>query len=193
MLGSTVCSGAYQRIHQSSASLAFVRGIYRLPVKYPHKGLVTRKMFPFYDVIMRIKCNPSFLYCNSLSSTIGKSRCYIICDSMRFNHDDVIKWKHFPRNWPFVRGIHRSPVNSPHKGQWRGALMFTLICAWINGWVNTREAGDLRRYRPDYDVIVMSMSHLLTILYADCVYQLLLAIKIVDFEDVVVSLVIYHA
>ena len=48
-------------------------------------------------------------------------------------HDDVIKWKHFPRYWPFVRGIHRSPVKSPHKGQWRGALMFTLICARING------------------------------------------------------------
>ena len=39
-------------------------------------------------------------------------------------HDDVIKWKHFSRYWPFVRGIHRLPVNSPHKGQWRGALMF---------------------------------------------------------------------
>ena len=58
------------------------------------------------------------------------------------SHDDVIKWKHFPRYWPFVRGIHRSPVNSPHKGQWRGALMFSLICVWINGWVNNREAGD---------------------------------------------------
>ena len=45
------------------------------------------------------------------------------------SHDDVIKWKHFPRYWPFVWGIHRSPVNSPHKGQWRGALMFSLICA----------------------------------------------------------------
>ena len=44
-------------------------------------------------------------------------------------HDAVIKWKHFPRYWPFVRGIHRSPVNSPHKGQWRGALMFSLIYA----------------------------------------------------------------
>ena len=62
-------------------------------------------------------------------------------------HDDVIKWKHFPRHWPFVRGIHWCPVNSPHKGQWRRALMFTLICARINGWVNNREAGDLRRYR----------------------------------------------
>ena len=49
--------------------------------------------------------------------------------------DDVIKWKHFPRNWPFVRGIHRSPVNFPHKGQWRGAFMFSLICVWINDWV----------------------------------------------------------
>ena len=66
-----------------------------------------------------------------------------------------MKWKHFPRNWPFVRGIHRSPVNSPHKGQWRGALMFSLICVWINDWVNNREAGDLRRYRTHYDVIVM--------------------------------------
>ena len=49
---------------------------------------------------------------------------------------------------PFVRGIYRSQVNSPHKGQWRGALMFPLICAWINGWVNNRRAGDLRRHRP---------------------------------------------
>ena len=73
-------------------------------------------------------------------------------------HDDVIKWKHFPRNWPFVRGIHRSPVNSPHKGQWRGALMFSLICARVHAWVNNREAGDLRRRRAHYDIIVMGGS-----------------------------------
>ena len=70
-------------------------------------------------------------------------------------HDDVIEWKHIPRYWPFVRGIHRSSVNSLHKGQWRGALMFSLICAWLNGWVNNREAGDLRRHRAHYDVTVM--------------------------------------
>ena len=70
-------------------------------------------------------------------------------------HDDVIKWKHFPHNWPFVRGIHRSPVNSPHKGQWRGAFMFPLICVWINGWVDNSEAGDLRCHRGHYDVNVM--------------------------------------
>ena len=74
--------------------------------------------------------------------------CKVICN--------VIKWKHFPRYWPFVRGIHRSPVNSPHKGQWRGALMCSLICVWINDWVNNREAGDLRRYRAHYDVTVMT-------------------------------------
>ena len=71
-------------------------------------------------------------------------------------HDDVIKWKHSLRYWPFVRGIHRSPVSSPHKVGWRGALMFSLICAWINGWVNNREAGDLRRHRVHNDVIVMT-------------------------------------
>ena len=49
------------------------------------------------------------------------------------------------------------PVNSPHKGQWRGDLMFSLICVWINGWVNNREAGDLRRNRGRYDVMVMPL------------------------------------
>ena len=71
------------------------------------------------------------------------------------HHDDVIKWKHFPRYWPFVWGIHWSPVNSPHKGQWRRALRFSLICAWINGWVNNPEVGGLRYYRTHSDVIVM--------------------------------------
>ena len=46
--------------------------------------------------------------------------------SNHVDHDDVIKWKHFPRYWPFVRGIHRWPVDSPHKGQWGGALIFLL-------------------------------------------------------------------
>ena len=53
-----------------------------------------------------------------------------------------------------MRGIHWSLVNSPHKGQWRGVLKFSLICIWIYGWVNNREAGDLRRYIDHYDVTV---------------------------------------
>ena len=82
-------------------------------------------------------------------------------DATLLVYDDVIKWKHFPRYWPFVRGIHRSPMNSRHKGQWRGALMFSLICTWKNGWVNNRKAGDLRRNRAHYDVCVMLLLLLL--------------------------------
>ena len=54
-----------------------------------------------------------------------------------------------------VWGIRRSPVNSPHKGQWRGAVFFYLICAWINGWVNNREAGDLKCHRAHWGVSVL--------------------------------------
>ena len=46
----------------------------------------------------------------------------------------------------------------PHKGQWRGALVFPLICAWINGWVNNGVAGDLRRHRVHYYITVMDSS-----------------------------------
>ena len=74
-------------------------------------------------------------------------------------HDDVIKWKHFLRYWPFVRGMHRSPMNSPHKGQWHGALMFSVTSAWINDWESNREAGDLRRHRAHYDVTVSPLSN----------------------------------
>ena len=51
-----------------------------------------------------------------------------------------------------------SPLNSPHKGQWRGALIFSLILAWTNSWVNNREAGDLRRYFAHYDANVMNLT-----------------------------------
>ena len=71
-------------------------------------------------------------------------------------HDDFIKWKHFPRYWPVVSGIHRSPVNSSHKSQWRGALMFSLICVRINAWVNNCDANDRRCHRAHYDVTVWS-------------------------------------
>ena len=68
-------------------------------------------------------------------------------------------WRHqmetFSALLAICAGIHRSPMNSPHTGQWRGTLMFSLICARINCWVNNREAGDLRRHRAHYDVIVM--------------------------------------
>ena len=87
----------------------------------------------------------SFQWRHNERDGVSKHRCGVYWNPI-MSHDDAIKWKHFLRYWPFVRGIHRSPVNSPHKGQWRGALLFSLICASINGWVNNREAGDLRRH-----------------------------------------------
>ena len=70
-------------------------------------------------------------------------------------HDEVIKWKCFLRYWPFGRGIHQSQVDSPHKGKWRGALMFSLMCAWTNRWINSGVAGDLRGHLAHCDITVM--------------------------------------
>ena len=71
----------------------------------------------------------------------------------------VAWWRHqmetFSALLAICAGNSLVPMNSQHKGQWRGALMFSLICVWINGWANNRKAGDLRRHRARYDVIVM--------------------------------------
>ena len=74
-------------------------------------------------------------------------------------HVTMTWWRHqmeiFSALLAICAGNSTVPVISPHKGQWRAALMLSLICAWLNGWVNNREAGDLRRYVAHYDVIVM--------------------------------------
>ena len=76
---------------------------------------------------------------------------------------DRSRWRHQVETFSALLAIcvGNSPVyvNFPHNGQWRGALMFSLICARINSWVNNRKAGDLRRHRGHYDVIVI------------CIYQ----------------------
>ena len=68
-------------------------------------------------------------------------------------------WRHQMETFSALLAIcaGNSPVTvtSPHKGQWRGALMLSLICAWINDWVNNRQAGDFRRHHAHYDVTVM--------------------------------------
>ena len=98
---------------------------------------------------------------NDSSTELGSSgpqpKITMYQSSHCWHHDDVIKCKHFPRCWLFVREIHRSPVNSPYKGQWRAAMMFSLICAWMNDWVNNREAGHLRRNHAQYDITVMTL------------------------------------
>ena len=68
--------------------------------------------------------------------------------------EDIIKWIHFPCYWSFVRGIHWSLVDSPNKGQWHRALMFSLICAWTNGWATNCDAGNCRLHHTHYDVTI---------------------------------------
>ena len=96
------------------------------PMDSPHKGPRLLKGFPCHDIMSwhSMSWHPSIStwYAESFSvhdKSVSATR----------KHDDVFKWKHFPRYWSFVRGIHRSPVNSHSKGQRRGALMFSLICA----------------------------------------------------------------
>ena len=137
---STVYSDADQRKHQSSASLAFVRGIHRGPVNSLHKWPVTRKMFPFDDDIMfsAAICSvmllphrwwPScLLYSIAVDNgvilnvhshqvmVLTSKRCiyvyyYIATDNSAW-HDDVIKWKHLTRYWPFAKGNQRPVTRS---------------------------------------------------------------------------------
>ena len=74
-----------------------------------HSVMEVADMTPQYILLILHSSIHSYWYFISLDSTYS-SGCH---------NDDVIKWRHFLRYWPFVRGIHRSPVNSPHKGQWR--------------------------------------------------------------------------
>ena len=69
----------------------------------------------------------------------------------------------------FVQGIHLSPMNSPHKGLWRRALMFSLICAWTDVWENNRDTGDSRRHHDHYDVTLMFCPTAAAIGYCPCI------------------------
>ena len=129
MVCSTVRSGADQRKHESSASLAFEIGIHQWPMDSTHKGPVTRKMFPFGDGLHdHVKTGPmATLFVGTISL-------------MDFHGNSVLMEISF----------------CSHKGRWRGTLIFSLICAWTNGWINNRDAGDLRRHRAYYNVVVMT-------------------------------------
>ena len=86
---------------------------------------VVKSTWPRDELISEKLGHKWIVYClvwSSWSHVLNRSR----------THDDVIKWKHFPRHWPFVRWIHWWPVYSLPKGQWREALVFSLICAWTN-------------------------------------------------------------
>ena len=108
----------------------------------------------YHAVTIYSRCYHSFAAASSL-----KYECHWKVFTKYFCMIHSAWWRHkmdtFSALLAFVRGSHRSPVNSPHKGKWRGALVFSLICAWINGWVNSGEAGDLRGHCAHYDVTVM--------------------------------------
>ena len=153
IVSSTVCSGAYHGKHQSSASLVFVRGIHGKPVNSPHKGPVTRKLFP----LMTSSCNENSRMRVILTETwIEESRKLFMMLSKTHAHffmdqDDVIT----SALLVLCEWIHRSSVDSCLKGQWRGALTFSLICTRTNDWANNRDADDLRHNRAHYDVTVI--------------------------------------
>ena len=77
------------------------------------------------------------------------THCDLVTPKWRHIHDDVIKWKHFPRYWPFVRGIYPRTTASDAE-----LWCFLWSAPWLNGWVNNRAAGDLRRQCAHNDVIV---------------------------------------
>ena len=100
-------------------------------------------MLPHFGYIYQTRDNQQ--ECSKLSNW-SSFRCLLL-----HPYDDVIKWNHFLRYWPFVRIFHRSPEDSPHKGQWRKALMFSLICAWTSISAKNRDTGDVRRHCAHYN------------------------------------------
>ena len=107
-----------------------------------------------------------------LQVTWAPNALQVIHNSVQAKNSPDSIWISQPKQYPIAWWRHRMetfsallaicagnspvPVNSPHKGQWRGALVFSLICVWIHDRVNNREAGDLRRYRAHHDVTVMA-------------------------------------
>ena len=124
-----------KRIQRSDSALTDGKGcgLHVLPTSYTSSWKITgrkhfltiaRLNFNWFTFI----CFPS-IQCIAISEQSFNCRFSSSVSCCNITHDDVIKWKHFPRYWTFVRGIHLPPVHFPHKGQWRGALMFSLISA----------------------------------------------------------------
>ena len=126
------CSGYSQTKHQGSASLTLCEGNPSLTDGFPSQ------MVSNAGSVSMSWCNHHTYGTTSLLSMMASS------------NGDI-----FRVTGTRVRAIHQSPVDSPHQGQWRRALIFSLIYAWTNGWANNRDTGDLRRYCAHYDVTVM--------------------------------------
>ena len=86
--------------------------------------------------------------------TLGGRQAWSITVTILGRHNHVMTSSN--ENIFRVTGPLCREFTGTHKGQWRGALMFSLICAWTNGWVNTWDTGDLRRHSTHYDITLMS-------------------------------------
>ena len=95
---------------------------------------------------------------HDLSQTVLEYSCKLLLKIL--SHDDVIKWKHFPRYWPFVRCAGNSPATGEFPTQRPVTRSFDVFfdLRLINGWVNNGEAGDLRRHRAQYIVTIMLLA-----------------------------------
>ena len=113
------------------------------------------------------------LYIKSASYTEFKKCCTCVFVNQWWRH----QMKTFSASLPLCGDI-------PHKGQWRGALKSSLICAPINGWVNNREAGDLKRHHAHYDVILMILQVLHTSVFVDLLITFVLRYTQPTFDHV---------
>ena len=136
-----------------------VNGIYRLD-NGPSPGMIVTILLAHYTLLLFYWSPHKYIRYERMCvncALLWYGYSMGCCRTSTFSQEPW--WRHQMKPFSVLLGlsggIHQSPVHSPHKGQWRGALMFSLICAWTNGWANNRDAGDLRRHRAHYNVTVM--------------------------------------
>ena len=122
------------------------------------------KMFTVTVALRRLNSPATRLFClrscsGSLKPPNPSFLAFCWVNPLEWEESSSTWWHHqmetFPAQLAICAGNSPVPVNSPHKGQWRRALMFSLICTWIKDRVNNRGAGDLRRHRGHCYVNVM--------------------------------------
>ena len=104
-------------------------------------------MFKTYSSLSSLVITSRWFATSRLVAPISVRLVYYI-EFLKYHN--FTKWKHF----------HRSPVDSPHKGQWPWALILSIACAWTNGWANNRDTGNLRCHHAHYDTAVMILLHI---------------------------------
>ena len=130
---STVYSDADQRKHQSSASLAFVRGIHRGPVNSLHKWPVMRKMLPFDDVTMK---QPTYKLMITITLKRNSSFWWIFC---LWQHCQLSKWQlpvqpviKFNQTFPFWQWIILVRLDKGAYKHYQYVVQYVLICRWLS-------------------------------------------------------------